>query len=269
MEDALQRISLLGVDVKVFDAASDEPNELVSFLTAKIGALREAQATSGRQTINAIDQMLRNVEEAQALATLAVVNNELQIFTDRHKKLKESRKALHGRLIDAVRSRHPRTVWAATRRAGSFWNFDVFQHLGDGAAADAKRRARQPITGLREIISNKLADPAFATAHGFLGQILAGVDSWEADFVRAARHHAVAVFKPELSEASDLWTDCEDKYGQGLSYKDEVAAALTEWFDEHEELQDEIERRIQRAWRTSVLKPLRTAVGGGQQDTVT
>lgn len=261
VEDALQRINLKGVDATVFDAANDEPDKITAFLAHKISAMREAQAHSARQTISAIDQMLRNVEQAQALAALTTINAELKIFAERHEKLKDSRRAMHGRLIEAVRNSHPRTVWAATRRAGSFWNFDVYQHLGDGAAADAKRRANQPIAGLREIIANKLADPTFAAANGFLGQILDDVDRWEADFVRAARHHAVAVFKPQLVVASDLWGNCENKYGQGLAYKEEVATALSDWFDEHEDLQIEIDRRIQGAWNSSVSNPLRTAAG--------
>src|SRR5262245_8188058 len=134
--DALQRINLTGVDIHTFDAANDRPEELTNVLVKKVGALRAVQANNARQTIIAIDQMLQNVQLAQALATQAAINNELTIFAERHRELKESRKALHGRLLDAVRNRHPRTIWAATRRSGSFWNFDVYQHLGDGAAAD-------------------------------------------------------------------------------------------------------------------------------------
>ncbi len=260
--DALQRISLVGIDVAMFDAANDDPADTTAFLASKINAMRQAQANGGRQTISAIDQMLRNVEKAQALAALTAINSEMQIFADRHQRLKESRKAIYERLVAAVRNSHPRKVWAATRRAGSYWNFDVYQHLGDGAAADAKRRASQPIDGLREIIANKLADPAFETAYGFLEQVLDDVSGWEADFVKAARHHAVAVYKPDLSDASDLWEQCESKYGQRLAYKDEIAAALTKWFDDHEALEEEVDRRIQRAWRTSVVKSLRTAAGG-------
>jgi hypothetical protein len=261
VEDALQRINLLGVDVHIFDAANDKPLELTSFLVSKVLALRTAQRENAQLTIGAIDQMLRNVREAEALATLSAVNNEFEIFATRHKKLKGSRKPIHGRLLDAVRNRHPRTVWAATRRAGSFWNFDVYQHLGDGAAANAKARANQAIGGLREIIENKLADPAYESAHGFLGQVLADVGEWEADFVRAARHHAVTVLKPALNADDDLWEECEAQYAYVLPYKEKIAGLLSDWFDNHESLADEVDRLLERAWRTSVLKPLRTAAG--------
>jgi hypothetical protein len=137
----------------------------------------------------------------------------------------------------------------------------VYQHLGDGAAADAKRRCEPTISGLREIIENRLADPAFESAHTFLGQLLDDVGAWEADFVKAARHHAVAIFKPALSNANKLWLDCDDKYGRGLGYKDEIASLLESWFDQHGDLQDQFERRVSRAWRSSILTPLNTASG--------
>lgn len=268
VQDALHRINLVGIDVEVFDAANDNPEELTEFLVSKIERLREVQAASARQTVTAIDQLLQNVEQAQSLATLGIVNNELSIFAGRHRTLKETRKPVYQRLITAVRQSHPRTVWAATRRSGGFWNFDAYQHLGDGAAADAKRRAASAVSGLREIIENKLADPAFETAHGFLEQLLDDIAGWEADFVRAARHHAVAVYKPVLSTAEVMWTRLDEMYGQGYSYKDEVAKALDAWFEEHEDLEAEIERRVARAWNTSVLGPLRAASGdqGGEGD---
>ena len=244
VEDALLRINLGGIDIEAFDAANDEPADLTSFLSRKIVGLRAAQSKSAKATIAAIDQMLENVEKAQALATLEAINNDLRIFGQRHKALNANPRPIQNRLLDAVRIRHARTVWAATRRGGSFWNFDVYQHLGDGAAADAKRRSSPAIQGLREIIKNKLADRKFETAHSFLEQLLDDANGWEFEFVEAARHHALAVYKPHLSAAQAMWASSENKYGLGLNYREEVASALAAWFDENEGLQEELDRLI-------------------------
>ena len=262
VEDALERIDLKGISLAVFDAAHDEPSDLTEFLVSKIEELRAARSEGARATILAVDEMLRNVEEAEALATLEDVNRELQIFADRHTSLKRDARPTWLRLVRAVRERHARSVWAATRRAGSFWNFNVYQYLGDGASADAKRRCGPAMDGLREIIDNKLADSSFASAHRFLEQLLEDVDGWEADFVKAARHHAVAIYNPKLSSADGLWVACEDLYGRGSGYRDAVASKLECWFDDHDELQAEVENRVRRAWKRSVLKPLRAAAGG-------
>src|SRR5262249_32957854 len=53
--------------------------------------------------------------------------------------------------------------------------------------------------------------------------------AWESEFVEAARHLAITVFKPRLSTAREMWAECESKYGRGLTYRDEVATALTEF----------------------------------------
>ena len=263
VDDALQRISMKGIDVAAFDAASDEPAGLTGFLVSKVAKLRAARCSSARATIGAVDEMLRNVQAAEALATLDSVNRELQIFAERHKSPKKGSKPAHLRLLKAICERHPRTVWAATRRAGSFWNFDVYQYLGDGASADAKRRCGPAVNGLREIIENKLADASFRSAHSFLEQLLDDVDAWESDFVKAARHHAVTIYRPTLSSADKVWLECESLYGRGIDgYRNEVASKLESWFDEHDELQDELERRVRRAWKMSVLRPLRAAAGG-------
>jgi len=224
--------------------------------------LRSSQADGLVAAIDAVDQMLANVAKAQALAVLEEINKELTIFAYRHGSLKRGQRSIYGRLIAALRDRHPRTVWAATRRRGGFWNFDVYQHLGDGAAFEAKRRCDAAVQGLREIIENKLADPDMASAHAFLGQLLDDVSAWEADFIEAARHHTVSIYHPDLSGAQGLWDECERKYGTGLpDYRGEVATAVETWFQHEEDLAERVERRIQGAWRSAFMQPLRKAAG--------
>ena len=263
VKDALDRINMKPIDVTVFDATYDAPLELSNFLVSKVVELRATCGDSARATIRAVDEMLLNVQKAEALATLDSVNKELQIFADRHTSPKKTSKPVCSRLLSAICIRHPRTVWAATRRAGSFWNFNVYQYLGDGASVDAKRLFGPAIDGLREIIKNKLGDDTFRSAHSFLEQLLDDLDAWESDFVDAARHHAIAIYKPRLSSDKRLWNDCEDLYGRGIvGYRQEVASKLESWFDDHDQLQIELDHCVRRAWKMSVLKPLRAAAGG-------
>ena len=80
--------------------------------------------------------------------------------------------------------------------------------------------------------------------------------------MKAARHHAVAICKPEVSSADNLWEACEDLYGRGRGYRNKVASKLESWFEDQDELQQEVERRVHRAWEKFVLKPLREAAVG-------
>ncbi len=262
IEDALHRIGMVGIDIYIFDAASDDPVDLSIFIQTKIKGFRATQADAAQKTISAVNQMLENVEQAQALAAVATINNDLKIFSGRHERLSSARRGAHQRLLRAVRSSHPRTIWATTRRAGTFWNFNVFQHLGDGAAAEAKVACRPALDGLREIIRNRLEDNALETAHGFLRELLAKVDTWEADFVKAARHHAITLYRAPLAGSAELWDSCEEQYGSGTGYRDDVTARLERWFDNNRTLEDELGSRVDRAWQTTVLEPLGQAAGG-------
>jgi hypothetical protein len=174
-------------------------------------------------TIVPIDQMLANREEAQALAAMERVGTTLERFAECNAALRGARRPAHERLLAAVVNLHARTVWAATRRAGRFWNFDVFQYIGDGAAAEAKVRSSEVVAGLTAVIHDHRDVPELVSAHGLLGQTLVNAAQWEADFVNAARHYAVAVYLEPLGRAQELWDRCEEPYGTGRgNYRERV-----------------------------------------------
>lgn len=262
IEDALQKIGLAGIEAFAFDASADDPSDLTRFVLERIAKVRKVQADAAEATIVAIDQMIDNRAEAAALAALEAVSKTLNRFADRNLPMRGARRPAYERLLSAVTSLHARTVWATTRRAGRFWNFDVFQYLGDGAAAEAKLRTAEVIAGLTAIVESDLGDPELASAGGFLSQVRANVARWEADFVNAARHHAVAVYSQPLGRAHSVWDSCEREYGLGRNgYRERVAQILRDWFDEKVELREELERRVVRAWETSFIVPLKQATG--------
>jgi len=262
VEDALQKIGLAGIDTFAFDASADEPGDLTAFVLERIVAVRKAQADAAQATVAAIAQMIGNRAEAEAMAALATVSGHLTRFADRKAGLRGARRHPYERLLGAVTSLHARTVWAATLRNGRFWNFDVFQYLGDGAAAEAKIRSTEVVAGLTAIIESDLDNGELESARGFLMQVHANAAQWEADFVNAARHHGAAVYLQPLSRAQELWDACEHDYGLGMGgYRDGVADRLRGWFEDNVELREELERRVARAWETSFIAPLRQAAG--------
>lgn len=262
VEDALQKIGLAGINAFAFDASADDPGDLTAFVLERIVAVRKAQADAAQATVAAIAQMVGNRAEAEAMAALATVSGNLTRFADRKADLRGARRHPYERLLGAVTSLHARTVWAATLRNGRFWNFDVFQYLGDGAAAEAKIRSTEVVAGLTAIIESDLDNGELETARGFLMQVRANAAQWEADFVNAARHHGAAVYLQPLSRAQELWDACEHDYGLGMGgYRDGVADRLRTWFEDNVELREELERRVARAWETSFIAPLRQAAG--------
>lgn len=262
VDDALRKIGVTGVDAIVYDAGHDDPSTLTTFILGKLRDIRSTQAASARSTIAAAREMLANVEQAQALAALQSVSSELLRFARRHETLSPPAQSAQGKLLDAVRNQNARTVWAATRRSGRFWNFDMLQYLGDGAATEAKRRSRKVLGDLRAVLASQADNPDLASARSFVHEVLANADQWEQEFVDAARHHAVAVFLEPFTSDRDLWRRCEGRYGTGQKdYRGFVADCLQAWFVDHHDAQIEAERRIGRAWEATVLAPLLETTG--------
>ena len=261
VEDALKREQLPSVATFAFDSAQDEGLELTKFLSERIDELRAAHLIAAKKTMTAIEQMLGNVKEAQALAAFAGINKELQVFATRNEVLQGAPKSIYPRLLASINRSHPRTLWAATRRNGSYWNFDFYQHLGDGAADEIRRRSANVMHGLREIVKNKFFSSEYETARGFLQQLLEDMTAWESDLVEAARHFAGAVYEPKLRAAALLWRECESFYGRGLPYRERVANKIEGWFDEHRALEEDLNSNFQLAWQQSIIEPIRRAAG--------
>jgi len=262
IEDALQKIGWLGTEAFVFDASADEPSQLTKFVLDRISAMRKTQADSAKATIAAIDQMIENRAQATAMAALSAVSGNLNRFADRNAQLRTLRRPPYDLLLEVVGQLHARTVWASMRRAGSFWNFNAYQYLGDGAAAEAKVRSAEILTGLTAVIESDMDNEEFESVHGFLQQVRADAAQWDTDFVNAARHHAMAVYSQTLGRDRKLWDECEKEYGYGLgNYRAGVKEKLRGWFEEHVELREELERRVTRAWQTSFIAPLKKAAG--------
>ena len=129
IEDALHRIGMVGIDTYIFDAASDDPVDLSIFLRTTEKVFGMMQAEAAQKTISAVSQMLENVEQAQALAAVATINNDLKIFSSRRERLSSARRGPHQRLLRAVRSGHPRTNpgqrRAALAHSGTSMSFNI------------------------------------------------------------------------------------------------------------------------------------------------
>ncbi len=151
-------------------------------------------------------------------------------------------------------------MWATTRRYGSWYNLDVFYYLGSGAASEAKRRSDPAIFGLEEVIKNMLGDPGLQAAHGFLEEVRIKVKEWSERFVQVARRAGEETFRPALESDVGLWSECENRWGRGSGYRDDVADLVRDWFlaPERSGLHRSLERRVLAAWKTEVLQSLRS-----------
>lgn len=264
VEAALEREQLPLLATKAFDSAQDDTANLTEFISSRIGALRDAHLVAANETVAAIEQMLGGAQKEQALNAFLSVNQELLAFVATNKTLSGELGDTYRRLLRSIKGAHPRTLWAATRRRGSYWNFDVYQHLGDGAADGIRRRSSGALDSLRSMIRQKALRIEYEAVHGFLLQLLEDVVKWEIDLVEAARHYAETMYKTKLGNELELWDQCERSYGIGVSvppYRERVANKLEAWFRAHSSLDHELDAGLQLAWQQAIIEPLRNVAG--------
>lgn len=262
-EDVRAKLEGLGakdVPVLFFNATSDRAEDLREELVGQVQRMRKAHTDRISSLAGTVDSLIANYEIEAAALVRREVKNRLRIFSEQHQSLPERLQPVYDQLVSALQTLHPRTVWATTRRQGSWYNLDVFYYLGAGAASEAKRRSDPAIFGLEALIKNMLGDSELQAAHGFLEEVRINAKEWSERFAQAARRVGEETFRPALESAAGLWSDCEDRWGRGLGYREDVSGLVRDWFlaPERDGLHRLLERRVIAAWETEIIQPLRS-----------
>lgn len=260
----LQELGAEKIPVLFFNATSDLPTNLREELVRRILRLRAAHSDRICSLAGTVDNLIDNYEIEEAALVHQAVTNRLRIFADQHQSLPDRLQPAHYQLVSALLSLHPRTVWATTRRQGSWYNLDVFYYLGAGAASEARRRSGPVLHGLEELLNNMLGNPELKAAHGFLEEVRLNAGQWSERFVHVARGAGEHTFRRALENAANLWSSCQDRWGGGPPYRDDIADMVRNWFldPDRAALHHALERRVLAAWETEVLQPLRSLCNG-------
>ena len=83
--------------------------------------------------------------------------------------------------------------------------------------------------------------------------------SGERGWTKGAQRPGEEAFSSDLADDAEFWAQCEERWGQGAGYRDDVADMVETWFEspEREQLHSSAERKIRSAWSKRVIKPLR------------
>ena len=257
----LWQIGVGELPIMFFNATTDAPDGLRSCLVDRIEDIRSGYSRRIRSVCDTIDRMIENQEVEAAQAAQKEVRKRLGIFCYQNKALPE-RKRLHVELVKAFRTLNARTVWATTRRRGGWGNLDVFFYLGQGGTADANSRSRSALHGLEELVSNMLGDDDFGSMHEFLHELQENVEEWRRNFIERARAVGEEAFRSDLADDAEFWAQCENRWGRGTGYRNDVADMVEEWFEsaEREQLHSSAEQKIRSAWCKHVINPLRRLI---------
>jgi transcriptional regulator with XRE-family HTH domain len=246
------------VPVLFFDVLNDDHQTVADKIATVIEGMRQVQAQRIGEAGSAIDELIKRYGEDQTRHAQEEVRRRLRIFIEQHLELGAIGKKVHRPFISALRGTHARTVWATTRRNGSWSGLDAYHWLGVGTAEDGQSRSQPVLAGIDELLTNMLGDQTLEPARDYLNEIRRTIPTWREDFLKDGTASGREIFRAELFLDDGVWADCVGYWGRGSGYRDRVAYRLEEWFDSHGHLQAAIEKRVQAAWRKAFLTPLAT-----------
>jgi hypothetical protein len=267
VEAALKAIGMPELPVLFFNSYGDDPDRLREALLDRIREVRSSHARRVASVLQAVERLTRDFESESQIAARRDALKRLNLFQQSHAELPPRTKPTHEDTLGTFGVTDPRTIWATTRRQGTWPNLDVYHHLGLAAAGDAHARSEKTLQDLNALVDNMLADSDLRPVHELLGQLKTNTVDWRERFIARARATGDEVFRPDLQGSTPLWTQCEERWGQGTGYRTDIINMLRNWFENGDEnrLHDAVERLVQDAWTTEFLEPLRTLTANEPQ----
>lgn len=247
----------LKMPIFFFNASSEVPVQVEELLNKPLETLRLTHVKPLLEAVDALDVLIKDIEEKNAREARKKVIAALNIFLEQNPQLPLLEQRVDEYLMKEMSKAHPRKVLATVRRGGSLDSLNVYVILSNGARNIAWHSSKEPYYGLRGIINNLLGNSDLKPAHNFLKQINANWSVWREDFLKYAEQTGKQVFQFQL-EYYFNWAECAAMYGQGGQFRKRVISKLEQWFEdsEQEHLHELLNNRLENAWQEKVLEQL-------------
>lgn len=252
----LQPMGLDHLPVLFFNAAEDEPEQLRSFIRARITAVQEWHRNGLRDIIAGAKSMLENYEKDQAREAMAAAARRLTIWLDNNERIPtKSTRHVHDSLVTAVGAAHPRTVYAAIVREGDWWNLNYAHQLSHGARRIAAGIVEPKLRGFKEIADNLLQDDQFSDAHDLIDQAVRVVEAHFDVLVRKAQLVGQSIHSDEMAMDANFWKACQSEWGKGSGYRDRINKHNENWFKETNkwEADTRVIQQVSDIWDETVM----------------
>jgi hypothetical protein len=117
---------------------------------------------------------------------------------------------------------------------------------------------------LRILFKAALRDEEFEAVHDYLRICLAEFEKSVASFYEWAQALGESAFKAQLSADLQYWADCQNRWGEGPRYKDDIKTWTQDWFSDEARRVREIfiEAEVNRRWKEILAKFTETLLSG-------
>ena len=263
VEAALGHVGLIEIPVGFFNAMSDESRPIRDQIVGLVESIRKRAADRIDQLSDVVRRLELNREQEEAQAVIDSAMRRVGVWISGCGDLGNIADELHRQLLIAIRSAHARSVWASTRRRGAWHNLDFFYQIGRGARMVASKYVQRRVTDLDSVVGNLLEDEEFSDAHDFLEEVLVYVKREVSMLVQNVELTTVNQFRKRLGAEVDFWERCENRWGEGPGYREDVATFSEEWFNGREarETRGEVIRLISLGWG-KIVRRVHELIGG-------
>jgi transcriptional regulator with XRE-family HTH domain len=253
-------LGVLELPIAFLDAKqSNDCERIQAFLLGRVMTLRsrvEAQVASLTATV---DELIATKADADVRKVFQQAMQPIHTWLKSNQTIVTQPKEVHSALLSDIRElRYASSLRAAANlsRRGSWSKFDYWFGLGDGARRVTVVRAADQLTKLKGIVENTLNDDNLSDAHGFLRHFQTQVEESATAFFLDVQQLGEAAFADQLKEDRQYWEQCQNRWGQGPGYKDDIRAWTREWFsnESRKARHDFVEKEIQRRWQNLMNK---------------
>ena len=247
--------------------AEDDREQLRQFIIGRIQEVRREQERQIDLLVGATDRLVTNQKTEETRAVFQSATRAFRNWSAVHVELpKPAAEAKSALLKEMAGLRYASSLRASVNRRGNWHNFDYWHALGFGTRSETVVRTMAAVEELRILFKAALRDDEFEVVHDFLSISLAEFETSVASFYEWAQALGESAFKAQLSADLQYWADCQNRWGGGPGYKDEIKTWTQNWFSDEARRAREvfIEAEVSRRWKEILAKFTHTISSGSE-----
>ena len=255
-ETALERKHLPNAGIEFFNVREDDVLRLNAFLLQSVYRLRDLHRQRLSGLVAEVNSLVRNFEKQQASDTLREAQRRLQVWADTHRLVSVAPSKLEDSLLQTINRAYASSVQASVRREGNWYNLDYSHQLGHGAQVKSSKSTEDLQRSFKNVAQNILDDPQMEEAYGLVQQAQRLFDTGITTLLRSSYQLGVSIHVNDMCSYPPFdWDKCEDRWGQGPGYRDDVRGIHQEWFEAKDAIEARFKSHVEWEWER-VLRQL-------------